>query len=48
MRSWADILYLGYQVILDVETGHALALGLGLVGVVALMSLSVTWAVRAR
>ena len=48
VRSWADILYLGYQVILDVETGHALALGLGLVGVVALMSLSVTWAVRAR
>lgn len=47
-KSWADLLYLGYQVFLDVETGHALALGLGLVGVVALSSVFVSIAVRSR
>ncbi len=47
-KSWADLLYLGYQVFLDVPSGHALALGLALVGVVALATVFVTSAVRAR
>lgn len=47
-KSWADLLYLGYQSFLDVPSGHALVLGLCLVGVVALMSVFVTHAVRAR
>ncbi|HJN75438.1 MAG TPA: hypothetical protein QGF58_16030 [Myxococcota bacterium] len=47
-KSWADLLYLGYQAFLDVPSTHALVLGLALVGVVALMSVFVTQAVRAR
>jgi ABC-type dipeptide/oligopeptide/nickel transport system permease subunit len=49
MRSWADILYLGYpSVILDVPTTHALLLGLGLMGLVAVLTVSATAAARAR
>jgi ABC-type dipeptide/oligopeptide/nickel transport system permease subunit len=49
MKSWADILYLGYpSVLLDIPTTHALVLGLGLMGLVAVLSVSVTAAARAR
>jgi peptide/nickel transport system permease protein len=49
MRSWADLLYLGYpSIILDVPTAHALWLGLGLVGLVAVMALSLSHSARAR
>ena len=47
-KSWADLLYYGYQAFLGVESGHGLALGLVLVGVVALTTVFVTSAVRAR
>ncbi len=47
--SWADLLNLGYPaLVLDVPTYHALALGLGLIGVVAAMSLCLGVAARAR
>jgi peptide/nickel transport system permease protein len=49
VHSWASLLKMGYpSLVLDVPTAHALGLGLGLVAVVAGMSLSVTWAARAR
>ena len=49
MRSWADLLNLGYpSLVLDVPSGHALALGLGLVGMVAIMALSLGHAARGR
>ena len=47
-KSWADLLYFGYQAFLDIPSSHGLFLGLALVGVVALMSVFVTQAVRAR
>jgi peptide/nickel transport system permease protein len=46
--SWADLLYLGYQAFLDVPTWHAMQLGIGLVGVVALATVCVSAAVRPR
>lgn len=49
MKSWADLLYLGYpSLILDVPTGHVLALGLALVGFTAIMAVTLTAAARAR
>ncbi len=48
-RSWADLLYLGYSsLVLDVPSLHALLLGLVLVGVTALVSVSLSTAARAR
>ncbi|MED5369415.1 MAG: hypothetical protein VX899_00250 [Myxococcota bacterium] len=47
-RSWADLLYMGYGYFLEVPSGHALVLGLGLVGVVAVMGVLVNRAARAR
>ncbi len=49
LKSWADLLNLGYtSLILDVPTGHALALGLTLIGVVAVLALALGRAVRSR
>ncbi len=49
VKSWADILYMGYRYpALGEPTGHALALGLGLVGLVAASALLLTNAARAR
>ena len=49
LRSWADLLQMGYpSLVLDVPTGHALGLGIGLVGVMTTMSLMVSSAARAR
>lgn len=48
VQSWANLLDLGYKVVLGVESGHALALGLGLVALVAGTAVAVTHAVRAR
>ena len=50
LKSWADLLNIGYTWLIfdDVPTGHALALGVGLVAVVALMALAVGRAARAR
>lgn len=49
LKSWADLLNLGYPaLVLDVPTMHALVLGLVLVGLVAIMALSVGRAARAR
>lgn len=50
LKSWADLLNLGYTWVVfdDVNTGHALALGLGLIGIVAVMSLATGRAARAR
>lgn len=47
-HSWAELLYMGYQVVLGVPSGHALGLGVLLVGVVAGVSVSISYAVRAR
>jgi ABC-type dipeptide/oligopeptide/nickel transport system permease subunit len=48
-RSWADLLYMGYSsLVLDVPSLHALLLGLALVGVTALVSVSLSSAARAR
>ncbi|MBN1335789.1 MAG: hypothetical protein JXB39_07490 [Deltaproteobacteria bacterium] len=48
-KSWADLLYLGYSsLVLDVPSIHALILGLGLVGVTALLSMALGHAARAR
>ena len=48
-HSWADLLNMGYlALVTDQPSGHALALGLALVSVVALMSLAVSHAARAR
>ena len=46
--SWATLLYQGYTAFLDVPLFHSLYLGLGLVGVVALMAQSIRIAARAR
>ena len=50
LKSWADLLNLGYTrlVFADIPTGHALGLGLGLIGMVALAALAVSRAARAR
>ncbi len=49
VKSWANLLEIGYpSLVLDVPTGHALALGLGLVALVTTMSLMLTSAARAR
>ncbi len=49
LKSWADLLSFGYPaLVLDVPTAHALVLGLTLVGLVAVMALSVGRAARAR
>jgi oligopeptide transport system permease protein len=49
LRSWADLLKLGYpSLIFDVGTLHALILGLGLVGLVALMAQAIGQAAKAR
>ena len=47
--SWADLLNLGYpSLVLDVPTFHALVLGLGLIGMIAVLALSLGIAARAR
>ncbi|MDG1481531.1 MAG: hypothetical protein P8R54_18185 [Myxococcota bacterium] len=49
LHSWADLLNMGYpSLILDIPTLHALLLGLALVGLVAVMTLSISRAARAR
>ncbi|MFZ5481882.1 MAG: hypothetical protein ACOZNI_34295 [Myxococcota bacterium] len=49
LRSWADLLQMGYpSLVLDVPTGHALGLGLGLVALTTLMALMLSSAARAR
>ncbi|MDP2306190.1 MAG: hypothetical protein Q8P18_09180 [Pseudomonadota bacterium] len=49
VKSWANLLEIGYpSLVLDVPTGHALGLGLGLVAIVTLMSLTLSSAARAR
>lgn len=49
MVSWADLLELGYpSIVLGEPTTHALVLGLCLVGVVAVLALSLGAAARAR
>lgn len=49
MMSWADLLYQGYRsIVLDVPTTHALVLGLALISLVAVVSLSLGAAARAR
>lgn len=50
VRSWADLLKLGYPslVLPEIETGHALGLGLGLVGAITLMSVMIASSSRAR
>lgn len=48
-KSWADLLYVGYPgLVLDVPSLHALFLGLGLIGVTALLAVSLSSAARAR
>jgi len=48
-RSWADLLYMGYSsLVLDVPSTNALVLGLALVGVTTLLSVSLSSAARAR
>ena len=51
MMSWADLLKLGYPSLipsLEFHSGHALGLVLGLLGVVAIMSIAIGRAARAR
>lgn len=50
VKSWANLLEVGYPslVLPEVPTQHALILGLGLVGLVTVMSLSFSSAARAR
>ena len=49
LKSWADILYMGYQAVaFGIPLHHALWLGLGLLGLVALTAVSVGRAARAR
>jgi ABC-type dipeptide/oligopeptide/nickel transport system permease subunit len=50
-KSWADLLQLGYPSMipsLDVHSGHALALGLVLLGLIAGTSIAIGQAARAR
>ncbi|MGB0640757.1 MAG: hypothetical protein ACPGTU_15570 [Myxococcota bacterium] len=51
LMSWADLLKLGYPSLipsLDYPSGHALVLGLALLGLVATMSIAIGRAARAR
>ncbi len=48
VHSWANLLDLGYKVVLNLDSGHALVLGLGLVALVAVTAVAVSYAVRAR
>lgn len=49
LHSWADLLQMGYpSLVLDVPTGHALALGIGICGVAVVFSRAVTSAAAAR
>jgi peptide/nickel transport system permease protein len=49
MMSWADLLKMGYTALgLGMPTGHALVLALLLIGLVAVLSLSLSHAARAR
>jgi len=50
LKSWADLLNLGYTWLVfdDVQTGHALALGVALIGIVSVMALATGRAARAR
>ena len=51
LKSWADLLKLGYPSLipsLDYDSGHALVLGLGLLGLVATSSILIGRAARAR
>ncbi|MEL6344527.1 MAG: hypothetical protein AAFV53_15530 [Myxococcota bacterium] len=49
LKSWADLLYMGYRaLVFDIPTMHALVLGMGLVGLVAIMTLAISRAARAR
>ena len=50
LKSWADLLNLGYTWLVfdDMPTGHALGLGVGLIATVAVAALSVSRASRAR
>lgn len=49
LKSWADLLNLGYPaLVVDVPATHALLLGLGLLGLVTLMTVSIGHATRAR
>jgi ABC-type dipeptide/oligopeptide/nickel transport system permease subunit len=49
-HSWASLLQSGYRwlVVEDIPTGHALILGLFLVGLLTLASRLTSWSVRAR
>lgn len=46
--SWASLLDMGYKVVLDVPTWHALGLGLGLLFLVAATAVTASAAARAR
>ncbi len=48
VQSWANLLDLGYKVVLGVQSGHALVLGLALMALVAGTAVAVSYAVRAR
>lgn len=49
LHSWAELLQLGYpSLVLDVPTGHALALGLGAAGLLTLFARAATAAAAAR
>ena len=48
LHSWADLLDLGYKVTLDVPSGHALGLGLGIIALVAASAVLAGAAARAR
>jgi len=51
LKSWADLLKLGYPSLipsLDYHSGHALLLALGLLGLVAVMSIAIGRSARAR
>jgi ABC-type dipeptide/oligopeptide/nickel transport system permease subunit len=49
LKSWANLLKLGYaSIVVDVPSGHALGLGLGLIGLVAVLTLALGRVARAR
>jgi ABC-type dipeptide/oligopeptide/nickel transport system permease subunit len=49
VKSWADLLSMGYpSLVMDMPTGHALALGMGLIALVAITALAIGRAARAR
>jgi len=47
-HSWASLLDLGYKVVLDLPSWHALGLGLGLIALVAVTAVTASAAARAR